>query len=345
MPRARVETRGRFSTGGGAKSPIFASLAEALQRARRPPDTCVVGVAMGGGFMPPDVRALLIEAAEAGPDAGQRPARAGRRRSGRSPPPPPGARRASWICAGRGRCGSCASGPATSRSVRAPRLALLGTDCAVGKRTTARLLVQACREAGLRAEMVYTGQTGWMQGGRFGFILDATPNDFVAGELEAAVVACDRAGPPGPDRHRGAIVPAQPIGALRRGAAGVGRRAGGHLAARARPRLLQGTRRLGGAFPGRGAGADPPVRGAGAGHHPERRQRDRRTRWPPSSDGLTAQLGLPVIAPLSDGVTPLLPAVRRYLRASGGRRASGWERPRPARHEHADVAPAAATAC
>ena len=75
--------------------------------------------------------------------------------------------------------------------VRAPRLAVLGTDCALGKRTTARLLVQACRGAGLRAEMVYTGQTGWMQGGRYGFILDATPNDFVAGELEAAVVACD----------------------------------------------------------------------------------------------------------------------------------------------------------
>ena len=49
--------------------------------------------------------------------------------------------------------------------VRAPRLAVLGTDCALGKRTTARLLVEACRRAGIRAEMIYTGQTGWMQGG------------------------------------------------------------------------------------------------------------------------------------------------------------------------------------
>ena len=35
-----------------------------------------------------------------------------------------------------------------------------------------------------------TGQTGWLQGHRYGFIVDATPNDFVSGELERAVVAC-----------------------------------------------------------------------------------------------------------------------------------------------------------
>ena len=78
------------------------------------------------------------------------------------------------------------------REVRAPRVAVLGTDCALGKRTTARLLVEACRRAGLRAEMIFTGQTGWMQGGRYGFILDSTPNDFVAGEVEHAIVTCDR---------------------------------------------------------------------------------------------------------------------------------------------------------
>ena len=59
-----------------------------------------------------------------------------------------------------------------------PRVAVLGTDCALGKRTTSQLLVDACRERGLRAEMIYTGQTGWMQGTRHGFVLDATPNDW-----------------------------------------------------------------------------------------------------------------------------------------------------------------------
>src|SRR5204862_259012 len=59
-----------------------------------------------------------------------------------------------------------------------------------GKRTTARMLTEGCRAAGMNADMIYTGQTGWLQGGRFGFILDATPNDFVSGELEHAIVTC-----------------------------------------------------------------------------------------------------------------------------------------------------------
>ena len=76
--------------------------------------------------------------------------------------------------------------------VRAPVIAVLGLDCAIGKRTTTRFIVDMCRENGIRAEMIYTGQTGWMQGYRYGFILDATPNDFVCGELERAIVECDR---------------------------------------------------------------------------------------------------------------------------------------------------------
>jgi len=73
-----------------------------------------------------------------------------------------------------------------------PRIAVLGTDCAVGKRTTAMLLTEECRRRGLRAEMIYTGQTGWLQGLDHGFILDSTPNDFVCGELERAILDCHR---------------------------------------------------------------------------------------------------------------------------------------------------------
>ncbi|MFN8072874.1 MAG: DUF1611 domain-containing protein [Mycobacterium sp.] len=74
--------------------------------------------------------------------------------------------------------------------IRATRIAVLGTDCMVGKRTTSRLLVAALREAGTSAEMIHTGQTGWMQGGRYGVVLDALPCDFVAGEVEGAMLAC-----------------------------------------------------------------------------------------------------------------------------------------------------------
>ncbi len=67
------------------------------------------------------------------------------------------------------------------------KVALLGTDSAVGKRTTAWLMVEALERAGLSAELVGTGQTAWLQGARYGIILDSLINDFVAGEIEHAV--------------------------------------------------------------------------------------------------------------------------------------------------------------
>ena len=72
--------------------------------------------------------------------------------------------------------------------VDCPRIAVLGTDCAIGKRTTATILVQALRDRGLKAVMVGTGQTGLMQGARYGVALDAVPAQFCAGELEATIL-------------------------------------------------------------------------------------------------------------------------------------------------------------
>lgn len=77
------------------------------------------------------------------------------------------------------------------KDVKAPRIAVLGMDCAVGKRTTSRFLVEECRAQGVKAEMISTGQTGWMQDGKYAFILDSTLNDFVTGELETQIVRCD----------------------------------------------------------------------------------------------------------------------------------------------------------
>lgn len=67
------------------------------------------------------------------------------------------------------------------------KVAVLGTDSAIGKRTTAWLLVDALRAAGRTAELVGTGQTAWMQGARYSLILDSLINDFVSGEIEHAV--------------------------------------------------------------------------------------------------------------------------------------------------------------
>lgn len=67
------------------------------------------------------------------------------------------------------------------------KVAILGTDSAVGKRTTAWVLVERLRDAGLKSELIGTGQTAWLQGARYGVIMDSLVNDFVAGEIEHAV--------------------------------------------------------------------------------------------------------------------------------------------------------------
>lgn len=71
--------------------------------------------------------------------------------------------------------------------VKCLKLAVLGTDSAVGKRTTAWLAVQGLNQAGVRAEMIGTGQTAWMQGAKYSIIMDSLVNDFVSGEIENAV--------------------------------------------------------------------------------------------------------------------------------------------------------------
>lgn len=72
--------------------------------------------------------------------------------------------------------------------VTCPRIAVLGTDCAIGKRTTATVLTQALNDQGIKAVMIGTGQTGLIQGARYGVALDATPSQFCVGELEATIV-------------------------------------------------------------------------------------------------------------------------------------------------------------
>lgn len=74
--------------------------------------------------------------------------------------------------------------------VKCPIVAVLGMETNMGKRTTAKLLVDTCNKNGIHAEMVFTGQTGWLQSGKYGFVLDTTVNDFVSGELEYWVTKC-----------------------------------------------------------------------------------------------------------------------------------------------------------
>ncbi|KER10849.1 MAG: hypothetical protein HY22_02010 [[Candidatus Thermochlorobacteriaceae] bacterium GBChlB] len=169
--------------------PVYESVADALARTTEKIDLCIVGIAVAGGKLPDDfqdelknaVRAnisivnglhdFLSEMPEFQALANQHGVKLIDVRK-----PKPKSELSYWS----GRIGK----------VTTPRVAVLGTDCALGKRTTCRFLVQAARAQGLTAEMIYTGQTGWMQGSKYGFIFDATINDFISGELETALVKC-----------------------------------------------------------------------------------------------------------------------------------------------------------
>ena len=171
--------------------PIYESVTAAIDGAGAPVEACIVGVATHGGVLPPPIHASLVEAAEASltlvnglhqflcddPELFEIARHSGAEIIDIRKPRPSSELRF-W------------SGEVLDLPV--PRVAVLGTDCALGKRTTCWLLMHACRQRNLNAEMVYTGQTGWLQGIRHGFILDTTINDFVPGELEGAILDCAR---------------------------------------------------------------------------------------------------------------------------------------------------------
>lgn len=171
--------------------PTFATFAAMFERLPRRPDFVVVGIATSGGVLPEEMRSMLLGVVQSGVGIvnglheflSEDPAfSAAAGKSGakivdvRKPKP----RRELHFWSGE------------IRNVRAPRIAVLGTDCALGKRTTCHVLSRACSAAGVKPAIVHTGQTGWLQGIPHGFILDSTPNDFVSGELEHAVVRCDK---------------------------------------------------------------------------------------------------------------------------------------------------------
>jgi uncharacterized NAD-dependent epimerase/dehydratase family protein len=144
---------------------VDAAVADARERGH-PATHLVIGLAPDGGRLPPDD--FLSEDSELAELASEHGARI---RDVRRPPP----RSELHFFSG------------AIEKVGSFRVALLGTDSAVGKRTTAWLLVDALREAGLSTELIGTGQTAWMQGARYGLVLDSIVSDFVSGEIEHAV--------------------------------------------------------------------------------------------------------------------------------------------------------------
>jgi len=169
--------------------PVYATIAEALKTLKEPVKYCVIGVATKGGVIPETLRVMIKEALESNLSIvnglhdyvsdNEELATIARQRGleiidVRKP------KKFKDLHFWSGKIAE----------VKCPKIAVLGTDCALGKRTTSRFLVEAMRKAGYKAEMIYTGQTGWMQGSKYGFVFDSTLNDFISGEMEHAIWSC-----------------------------------------------------------------------------------------------------------------------------------------------------------
>jgi uncharacterized NAD-dependent epimerase/dehydratase family protein len=293
--------------------PVYASIADALKALPEKPDFCVVGVATSGGRVTPGLRALLSEAIDAElsvvnglhefvSDDAEAVAAAAKKgvtiRDVRKTPP----RTELHFWSGE------------ILTVRAPRIAVVGTDCALGKRTTARFLLEACRDAGIRAELIFTGQTGWMQGASFGVVLDSIPNDFVSGELEHAIVSCWKAAHPELILIEGQSALRNPSGPCGSEFILSGRAAGVILQHAPGRTFYEGLEEFDLRIPPvadeielihRLGARTLAVTLNGEGMTPEAlRAEQQRLRW---------GLGVPVIRPLEEGVGALVPVVREFL--------------------------------
>ena len=169
--------------------PVYAALEAAIEKSHRagnPATHLVVGLAPDGGRLHAGARDDIRTAIQAGlhvdsglhdfltedPELAAMAAQAGVLiRDIRKPPP----RSLLHFFSGK------------IEEVTALKIAVLGTDSAVGKRTTAWRILEACQEKGVSAEFIGTGQTAWMQGAGYCLILDSLVNDFVSGEIEHAV--------------------------------------------------------------------------------------------------------------------------------------------------------------
>lgn len=180
---------GEVLDGKKRNLPIYASLQDFIAHGKEKAQYCIVGVATKGGVIPEALRSMLKEALQSGfgivnglheyvsdiPELAELAKQKGLEIIDVRKP-----KKVKDLHFWSGKI----------KEVKCPKIAVLGTDCSMGKRTTTRFLVEAMRKAGYKAEMIYTGQTGWMQGAKYGFVFDSTLNDFISGEMEHAVVTC-----------------------------------------------------------------------------------------------------------------------------------------------------------
>ena len=171
--------------GYGGAVPIVGTLEEAMAHE---PDALLIGIAPVGGLLPPEWRAILLEALDRGldlwaglhtflADDSELAARAAQR--GRS------------LVDLRRVPETLPVASARVREVNARVVLTVGSDCNVGKMTAAWEVARALTNRGERAAFVATGQTGILLAGR-GLAVDRVISDFVAGAAESLVLDAAR---------------------------------------------------------------------------------------------------------------------------------------------------------
>ena len=186
--RCAGEDAGEFLDGVANDIPVLASLPEAVARAGRVPDYLICGLAPANGLLSQAQRVVLLDGIAQGMhiinglhdflnDDAEFVAASLLAGVTITDVRRPKDKKDLKLFSGR------------IFDVTCPRIAVLGTDGAVGKRTTATLLVRALNDRGVKAVMVGTGQTTIIQGGKYGVALDALVPQFCSGEVEDQVVA------------------------------------------------------------------------------------------------------------------------------------------------------------
>jgi uncharacterized NAD-dependent epimerase/dehydratase family protein len=168
--------------------PILADLQEAISRAGRVPDFFIFGIAPSSGLLSPSERAVMLDAIESGMNVVN-----GLHEFLNDDPEFVAASEAAGVTILDVRRPHDKKDlrlyTGTISTVACPRIAILGTDSAIGKRTTAVILTEALNDRGIKAVLVGTGQTSIIQGAKYGVAMDAIPVQFCSGEMEGAVLA------------------------------------------------------------------------------------------------------------------------------------------------------------
>ena len=178
---------GEYLDGKKTGIPIFSTIDEAVNKLRLVPEYFIYGIAPLASFLDEEQKNIIFSAMKKGmnivnglpefftdnEEYRKKASEYGVRIYDIRKPPP---RKDLHIFSGQ------------IKKVKVPVITVFGTDCAVGKRTTTVKLVDALRKEGLKAAFIATGQTGILQGSKYGIAIDVLTSGFATGEVEHAII-------------------------------------------------------------------------------------------------------------------------------------------------------------